>query len=124
MKKIILVLTLFLVWSQPAAGGADLHLEIEHLLDFVEQSGCSFIRNGKTYTPVQARQHITKKYTYLKKRIRTAEQFIAHAASKSSITGEHYSVRCAGEKLSSKAWLEAELKKYRQRRDQTRNTGG
>jgi hypothetical protein len=117
MIRIVLASLLVLSGTMPVGAGTATQQEIEHLLGFIEQSGCHFIRNGKTYSAAQARQHIGKKYTYLKKRIKTTEQFIAYAASKSSITGEPYSVSCAGEAMSSKAWLEAELRKYRQHRD-------
>jgi hypothetical protein len=40
--------------------------EIAALLHFIEQSGCTFIRNDKQYDSLKARQHIEKKYNYYK----------------------------------------------------------
>ncbi len=124
MMRIVLTALLVLVGAMPVGADTATYQEIEHLLGFIGQSECSFVRNGKTYSASQARQHITKKYTYLKKRVQSAEQFIAYAASKSSITGERYSVICDGEALSSRAWLEAELQKYRQKRDRMGHVDG
>lgn len=124
MIRIVLASLLVLAGVTPGGANTATEQEIGHLLGFIEQSGCSFIRNGKTYSAAQAREHITKKYTYLKTRIKTAEQFIAYAASKSSVTGERYSVSCGGETLSSKSWLEAELKQYRQRRGEDSYSAG
>ncbi|MGB3649149.1 MAG: DUF5329 family protein, partial [Desulfobulbales bacterium] len=42
--------------------------EIASLLLLVEQSGCTFIRNGKHYDAPEARKHIAKKYNYFKDR--------------------------------------------------------
>ena len=87
--------------------------EITSLLLFVEQSGCTFIRNGKHYDAPEARQHIEKKYAYYKVQIRTAEDFIQYSAAKSSITGKPYTVICNGEDMTSSGWLNAELDKLR-----------
>ena len=113
MKNAPLFLLLALLWGVPAVAADEWVSEVEHLLGFIEQSNCLFVRNGKTYPADQARQHIGKKYTYLKKRLRSAEQFILHAASKSSITGTPYTVICDGETLPSRQWLEVELERFR-----------
>ena len=36
--------------------------EIAYLLNFIEKSECTFIRNVKQYDSLEARQHIEKKY--------------------------------------------------------------
>jgi len=87
--------------------------EIASLLLFVEQSECTFIRNGNHYDALEARQHIEKKYAYFKERITTAEEFIQYSATKSTITGEPYKVVCNGEGMNSSDWLNAELDKLR-----------
>lgn len=124
MIRIVLASLLVLAGVMPVGANTAAQQEIDHLLGFIEQSDCTFIRNGRAYPAVQAREHITKKYTYLQKRIKTAEQFIAYAASKSSVTGKRYSVSCGGETLSSKTWLEAELRQYRQRRGEDSYSAG
>lgn len=90
--------------------------EVAHLLDFIAQSNCSFIRNDKVYDADQARDHINKKYEYVKNRISSAEQFITYAASKSSITGKKYQVTCGETTMLSSVWLEEELRTYRETR--------
>jgi len=117
MRNVIVAALISLVWVPPTGAAAVSDAEIEHLLGFIERSDCRFIRNNTTYTAAEARQHITQKYNFLKKRIESAEQFITYAASKSSVTGKSYSVICDGETQLSKAWLEAELSRFRQNGD-------
>ena len=62
---------------------------------------------------VAARSHIERKYEYAKRWIRTAEQFIEHTATKSSISGEPYSVTCSGREELSSDWLKRELERFR-----------
>ncbi len=88
--------------------------EISHLLEFVERSGCSFIRNGKEHSSVEAREHMAMKYDHLRKRITTAEEFIERVASGSSLTGRSYRVACSDRAPESSAiWLERELERLR-----------
>ena len=95
-----------------AAGTTD---EIESLLLFIEQSGCTFVRNGNHYDTLKAREHIEKKYAYYKERITTTEDFILYSATKSSITGEPYMVICNGVNMATSDWLNAELAELRKR---------
>ena len=97
-----------------AASDPDWQNEVAYLLSYVEQSGCSFIRNDKVYDSVQAREHISKKYDYVKKRINSADQFITYAASKSSITGKSYQVTCGDTTRPSSDWLKEALVDYRE----------
>ena len=100
------LLMLLTFHTSSAAGTTE---EIASLLLFIEQSECTFIRNGKHYDALKAREHIEKKYTYYKERITTAEDFILYSATKSSITGEPYRVICNGENMITADWLNAEL---------------
>jgi len=88
---------------------------IASLLLFVEQSECTFIRNGKHYDGPKAREHIEKKYAYYKDRITTAEDFILYSATKSAITGEPYRVICSGVDMATSDWLKEELAELRTR---------
>jgi hypothetical protein len=46
----------------------------------------------------------------------TAEDFIARAGTESSISHKPYQVRCSGKEAEASAsWLQAELKRYRNR---------
>jgi hypothetical protein len=93
--------------------------EIEHLLAFVAKSGCQFNRNGTWHPAPEASAHLAKKERYLEDRgqIASPEDFIAQAATKSSITGKPYTVRCGSEPaIASDEWLTAELRRFRQGR--------
>ena len=100
---------LLMLLSFHTAAAAGTTEEIASLLLFIEQSECTFIRNGKHYDALKAREHIEKKYTYYKERITTAEDFILYSATKSSITGEPYMVICSGVNMITSDWLNAEL---------------
>jgi len=95
----------------PAAKG-----EIDYLLAQLERSGCEFNRNGTWYDGAKARAHLDEKYQYLlkKRMVSSAEDFIARAASDSSVSGKAYQVRCAGAApVPSAVWLKSELARYR-----------
>ena len=101
----------------PALGSErDWQQEVSYLLDYIAQSGCTFMRNGKVYEAHQARDHINKKYEHIKKRISSTEQFITYAASKSSISGKPYEVNCGEGAMLSSTWLEEELRNVRNSR--------
>ncbi len=72
----------------PAESGEGVRQEINHLLHYIESSGCIFIRNSKESTPAEARAHIQKKYNHFRSRVKTAEDFIRYAATKSTISGK------------------------------------
>ncbi|AZC70170.1 DUF5329 domain-containing protein [Pseudomonas chlororaphis] len=90
--------------------------EIKGLLDFVEHSQCQFVRNGTEYPAPQARQHLEKKLNYLegKNMVSSAEDFIDLAATKSSMSGKAYEVRCPGGSQPASSWLKEELQRQRQ----------
>ncbi len=90
--------------------------EISHLFHYLEQSGCEFQRNGTWHGAGKAAGHLKKKYVYLlaKELVPTTEAFIERAASKSSLTGRTYRVRCAGSPaMESRVWFAAELLRTR-----------
>lgn len=90
--------------------------EITQLLERIEASNCSFMRNGSWYTPAEARKHLQRKLDYMVARgmLGSAEQFITDTASASSFTGKPYMVRCGtGEPVASATWLNAELRRIR-----------
>ncbi|BHH84933.1 YfeK family protein [Desulforhopalus sp. 52FAK] len=91
-------------------------VEVDQLITFVETSGCQFNRNGKWYDPVEAAKHIAKKYRYVKKKglVKTTEDFIKYAATKSSMSGKVYTVQCGDAKVvECSSWLNTELARYR-----------
>ena len=86
--------------------------EIQGLLDALSASSCEFQRNGTWHGRDEAREHLQRKYDYLLKRdlADTAEQFIERAASKSSMSGRAYQVRCPGQPVQPAAvWFKARL---------------
>ena len=87
--------------------------EIEHLLCYIETSGCTFNRNGTIHTSEEAGEHIRKKYAYAQRWIKTTEDFITHAATKSSMSGKAYTVSCDGVERPTAKWLEEELLRFR-----------
>jgi hypothetical protein len=94
------------------AGKSD---EINHLLEFIAQSDCTYIRNGKEYSSLEARDHIAGKYESVKWRIKTSETFIHKIASRSSLSGKQYLIRCDEEEQTTEQWLSSELRNYRNR---------
>jgi hypothetical protein len=91
-------------------------VEVEALLARLATSGCKFQRNGSWHSATEARSHLQKKYQYLldKHRVGTAEDFISLAATKSSISGAAYQVKCgAQEPVPSAAWMAGQLKEVR-----------
>jgi hypothetical protein len=99
--------------SQSAESEECVNREINHLLQYIENAGCTFIRNNKAYEGAEARAHIQKKYDYFKARIKTTEDFIKYAATKSSMCGNPYKVRCKGLEISCAEWLTFELERFR-----------
>ncbi len=89
--------------------------EIIGLLDFVEHSDCKFVRNGSEYSGPRARAHLEQKLHYLesKNMVKSAEEFIDLAATKSSMSGRAYKVRCAEGVEPAGIWLHRELQRQR-----------
>lgn len=98
----------------PGPVAADpLEEEIAYLLATVAGSGCTFIRNGSEHTAQGAREHMELKYGHVKRRVRTSEQFIEYTATRSSITGRAYTIRCGEVETPSGEWLLEALGRYR-----------
>ena len=107
-----LVVAVVLLQAARAAPPATAEAEINYLLQFVETSGCEFYRNGSWFDAARAQAHLRDKYELLAKgdRISTAEDFIEQAATKSSLSGQAYKVRCGGgEPVTTTQWLRAAL---------------
>jgi hypothetical protein len=90
--------------------------EISALMDALAGSGCQFQRNGRWYGAGEARKHLQRKYDYLQKKdlVASSEQFIARAASESSVSGNAYRVRCPGQpEQPSARWFSEQLRRLR-----------
>lgn len=86
--------------SQPAPTSDDASRQlteeekIERLIAHVEgMQGAAFIRNGESHDTHEAAAHLRKKWQAAGERISTAEEFIEHLASKSSLSGKAYEIR-------------------------------
>jgi hypothetical protein len=111
-----LVLGLALAPVVRAAPPAIAQTEINYLLAFIESSACEFFRNGSWYDAKAAAAHLRDKYQMLAMgdRIQTAEDFIEEVATKSSLSGQPYQVRCGGDKaVTTNRWLRDMLARYR-----------
>lgn len=111
----LIVLMTFMVPCIVVANPDNTDREIQHLLAYIAGAECRFIRNGKEYSPEEARKHIQKKYEYARNRIKTAGDFIQGVASKSSISGKPYKIRCKDQTMPCADWLGAELQRFRQK---------
>lgn len=121
-QSVILIIILCFCAAQVIAKQNDDQVahEIEQLIKFVRVSSCTFYRNGDWFEAGKAADHINKKYRYVQKRglVKTVEDFIKYAATKSSISGRPYLVQCAGESLNCDQWLQAELVQIRIKKEQ------
>lgn len=87
---------------------------VNYLIDHVAKSDATFIRNGVSHTPAEAVAHIKAKYEHFKNQIKTPEDFIRLAASRSLLTGKPYLVRTPdGKETRLDVWLTEALKQYR-----------
>jgi hypothetical protein len=94
-------------------GPGTLKQKIRYLINYVSHSQVKFIRNGNEYTSVEAAEHIEKKYLHYKEEIKTAEDFIRLAATKSLLSGKSYLVvTLQGEQIQTNAWLLGVLTDY------------
>ncbi len=90
--------------------------EIGLLMDALAASGCQFQRNGNWHDAREAREHLQRKYDYLLKndRVGNTEQFIDRAASKSSMSGRAYRVKCGGLEQDAATWFGERLRQLRE----------
>lgn len=119
ITRFVLLAILSLAAVAHAQPPANVQIEVSFLLGYIEGSDCEFYRNGTWKDAKVAQGHIRDKYNYLVARnmVNTTEEFIARAATESSLSGQAYKVRCkGGEIITSNKWLTdelARLKTYR-----------
>jgi len=88
--------------------------EVNHLLSFVKNSQCVISRNGAEHVGEKSARHIQIKYDYFRDDINSTEDFIQYSATKSTMSGQYYTVLCPGEKtINTEDWLLVELKRFR-----------
>ena len=86
--------------------------KIEKLISSLrEMNGAKFIRNAQEHTVDEAITHLTGKWETMKIQIKTAQDFIAIVASRSSTTGKPYLLKLAdGTIMRSQEWFRKQLK--------------
>lgn len=90
--------------------------EVDQLFKVLAQSNCEFSRNGSWYAAPKASEHLQRKYDYLQKKglVTSTESFIELAATKSSMSGTPYQVRCGNAApVSSQSWFTGKLRELR-----------
>ncbi|APO96121.1 DUF5329 domain-containing protein [Xanthomonas vesicatoria] len=90
--------------------------EITQLFTALKQSNCEFSRNGSWHDAPEASAHLQRKYAYLQKKglVTSTESFIALAATKSSMSGTPYAVRCGqAAPVASQTWFTDKLRALR-----------
>ena len=90
--------------------------EVGQLFAALKQSNCEFSRNGSWHNAQKASEHLQRKYDYLLKKrlVTTTESFIELAATKSSMSGKPYQVRCSkAAPVSSSSWFNSQLNAVR-----------
>ena len=112
MRTILTALLLSLV-ALGAGAAEDYDAEVQYLLTYVEQSGCTFVRNGSEHDSAGAADHLRLKYSRGGKYVNSAEQFIDRLATESSWTGRAYTVTCDGVTHPSGEWLHSALEAHR-----------
>jgi len=112
----LLAVCLFASQACAAALPPPARVEIDSLLTRLAASGCQFKRNGSWHAADEARAHLQRKLDYLvdKGAVASSEQFIERAATKSSMSGQAYLVKCGGSPaVPSGQWLHSELQALR-----------
>ncbi|MES2671677.1 MAG: DUF5329 domain-containing protein [Pseudomonadota bacterium] len=116
LRTVVVVALAVSAVAASAAPSPKAQREIDGLIAALGDSGCEFERNGSWHDAKTARAHLQKKYDYLRRRgmADTAESFIERGASKSSMSGKPYRVRCPGKAVDTAAhWFEQRLRTLR-----------
>ena len=82
-----------------------------------------YYRNGSWHTTADARAHLARKLAEVEKKraLHSADEFIDVVATRSSISGEPYRVRCPGvAPITSATWFRQTLERSRQTAAPTR----
>jgi hypothetical protein len=94
--------------------------EVEHLINYLVDSDCRMVRNGKFHSSKNGAKHLQRKYKYFRDEISSPEEFIEYSATKSTMSGQFYEVLCADQEPElSRDWLLRELQAYRSRQTPT-----
>lgn len=112
MRKVLSLLVVLLFAFPVFAEEMSEPEKIEALLDTVENSGVTFIRDGEEHDGKWAREHLEDKMKEIKG-ANTAEDFITKIGSFSRATGKPYIIKLKdGTQMESAKWLHAQLKEF------------
>ena len=118
----MVVLSMLLVFSSMATAASrtqEPEMTIQFLLDYIKDSDVVFERNFKSYTAIEAAEHIENKYRHFKDEIDTPEKFIELCATRSLMTGKLYLVVTEqGGQIPAGEWLNSVLAVYRLQAEQ------
>ena len=111
--RLVTVFILLVVNTVPLHAAESLEQTINFLLHRIETADATFIRNGKEHTPGEAVEHVRAKYQHFKGQIKSPDDFIRLAASKSLLTGQPYLVRTRdGKEIQLNVWLSNALREH------------
>ena len=114
LSGITLMLCLGCAWPLMADVPESQKAEVRHLIDYLRNSDCVMIRNGKAHVGEDGAKHVQRKYDYFRNDISTTEEFIELSATKSTMSSKLYQVQCPGvAPQTSRDWLLQELGSYR-----------
>lgn len=94
-------------------GSSETDRAVEFIIRQVEQSDAIFIRNGREHKAADAARLLRAKFKNHRDEIKTPEDFIRVAGTKSSMSGKPYSVKDRGGEKPAAEWLKNHLEKYR-----------
>jgi len=113
---LLLIALLSLSFDSLADVPVEQKAEVEYLINYLQESDCRMVRNGKSYDGADGANHVRRKYGHFRDKISSTEDFIEYSATKSMMSGKYYQVECPGEQPKrSQDWLLKELKAYRSR---------
>ena len=113
MRRHVLFSLLILSLAALSHAGQSAEEEVQYLLGFVAESGCTFVRNGREHSAADAADHLALKYSRGRRYVNSAEDFIDRLASASSWSGKVYTVRCGEHTEPSSDWLHRALEAHR-----------
>ena len=120
LLSLALLFGIITIWPASLVGTAaaleDTDKTIRYLLDYVSRTDATFIRNGREANGKQAADHLRQKWDYFRNSIKTPEDFIRLAATRSELSGKLYLVRLKdGTQSPAGEWLAKVLAEYRKR---------
>ena len=116
MKNILVAAVVILALISGAVSAQETieRKKIDFLISSVQNlEEAKFIRNGTEYTGKEAAEHLRMKLQKAGGRVQTADDFIRHCASKSSISGKPYMIKTTdGNTMKSEEYFREKLKGF------------